>query len=108
MLEEGREVDDINELINDIVEKPKYNTENRIKIKLTDEIISKIQLYLKENEEKRARGQAKQQKRKIDIYESLITDGHDISYPRFSWPVSIGIRMEMWFHLRLKIYFGTI
>ncbi|MEG6616392.1 IS21 family transposase [Peptococcaceae bacterium 1198_IL3148] len=72
---------DVKELTDYIVEKPKYNSANRSKRKLTDEIVDKIKYYLKENEQKRARGQAKQQKKKIDIYEALMADGYDISYP---------------------------
>ncbi len=58
---------DNSELIADIVEKPKYDTSSMYKVKLTDEIISRIKFYLKQNEEKRATGRLKQQKKKIDI-----------------------------------------
>lgn len=68
------------ELIEDIVEKPKYDTSSRYKVKLTDEIISRIKFYLKQNEEKRATGRSKQQKKKIDISEALKDEGFDISY----------------------------
>ena len=64
----------------DIISVPKYNSAARIKVKLTDEIIEKIGSYLKENEEKRATGRSKQQKKKIDILEALHDDGHDIGY----------------------------
>ena len=67
-------------LIPDICSKPKYNSSSRKKIKLTDEIISKIKFYLYENSQKRATGRSKQIKAKIDIYEVLIEDGHDIGY----------------------------
>ncbi|WP_102399042.1 IS21 family transposase [Haloimpatiens massiliensis] len=73
-------VDDIRELQDSIVEKPKYNCKNRKKKKLTDEIMNKIEGYLKENEQKRHAGRHKQQKKKIDIYEALKEDGYDISY----------------------------
>lgn len=63
------------------MEKLQYNSQNRQKRKLTPEIVDKIKYYLKENEQKRARGQAKQQKKKIDIYEALEAEGYDISYP---------------------------
>ena len=56
----GSKSSDNTELIADIVEKPKYDTGSRYKIKLTDEIISRIKFYLKENEEKRATGRSKQ------------------------------------------------
>ena len=68
------------ELIDDIVTTPKYDSSNRQKYKLTEEIIKKIEYHLKENEKKRAIGQSKQQKKKIDIYEVLEEEGCDISY----------------------------
>lgn len=68
------------ELIADIVEDPRYDTSNRKKVKLTDEIIDRIKFYLRENETKRAEGKAKQQKKKIDIYEALKEEGFDIGY----------------------------
>jgi transposase len=77
----GSKEGDARELIDSIVEKPKYNSENRQKRKLTPEIIDEIKFHLKENELKRARGQAKQQKRKIDIFEAIEAKGYDISYP---------------------------
>ncbi|GAH83269.1 unnamed protein product, partial [marine sediment metagenome] len=67
----GSKGGDNSELIADIVEKPKYDTSSRYKVKLTDEIISRIGFYLKQNEEKRATGRSKQQKKKIDILEAL-------------------------------------
>jgi len=67
-------------LIPDIVSKPKYNSSFRKKVKLTDEIISKIKFYLDENKAKRATGRSKQAKAKIDIYEALVEDGHDMGY----------------------------
>jgi transposase-like protein len=64
----------------DIISPPKYNSATRTKVKLTDEIIEKIGSYLKENEEKRATGRAKQQKKKIDILEALHEGCYDIGY----------------------------
>jgi transposase len=69
------------ELIQNIVEKPAYDSSNRKKTKLTEELIERIKYYLQENEGKRAIGRAKQQKKKIDIYEALIDEGFAISYP---------------------------
>jgi transposase len=68
------------ELIADLVEDPKYDTSSRKKVKLTDEIMSRIKFYLRENDTKRAEGRAKQQKKKIDIYEALREEGFDLSY----------------------------
>ena len=64
----------------EIVSPPKYNSLARKKQKLNDEIIEKIRSFLKENEEKRATGRSKQQKKKIDILEVLKDDGFDIGY----------------------------
>ncbi len=69
------------ELIQSIVEKPAYDSSNRKKTKLTEELIERIKYYLQENEDKRAVGRTKQQKKKIDIYEALIDEGFAISYP---------------------------
>lgn len=76
----GRNVSE-EELIQSIVEKPAYDSSNRKKTKLTEELIERIKYYLQENEDKRAIGRAKQQKKKIDIYEALIDEGFAISYP---------------------------
>jgi transposase-like protein len=64
----------------DITAPPRYNSAARVKVKLTDEIIEQIHIYLKENEEKRATGRSKQQKKKIDILEALHEKGHDLGY----------------------------
>lgn len=69
------------ELIADIISAPKYDSSNRVRRKLTDEIIERIHFFLKENEIKKVTGRNKQQKKKIDIYEALIEEGYDISYP---------------------------
>ncbi|WP_197702796.1 hypothetical protein [Thermoanaerobacterium sp. RBIITD] len=44
-----------------------------------EEVINRIKFYLRENEQKRYLGQAKQQKRK-SIYNSLKEEGYDIGY----------------------------
>lgn len=69
-----------NEIIEDIVSAPKYNSNNRTKRKLTEKIIERIDFYLEENEMKKAIGRSKQQKKRIDIYECLVEEGYDISY----------------------------
>ncbi len=68
------------ELIGDICEKPTYNSSNRLKQKITPELISDVKHYLRLNDQKRLCGQRKQQLRKIDIYELLQSDGFDIGY----------------------------
>lgn len=79
LLESG-ELKDSRELIDKIVEKPKYKVPNRPKRKATDDMVNKIEEYLRENEHKRCLGQGKQQKKWIDIHEALIKAGYDISY----------------------------
>jgi transposase len=72
--------EDAEDIINLIVEKPKYDTSNRKKKKLTDEVIERIKFYLNENEKRVATGLHKQVMKKIDIYESLVEEGIDIGY----------------------------
>ncbi|SFI41371.1 Homeodomain-like domain-containing protein [Tindallia magadiensis] len=68
------------EVIHDFIAAPKYDSSNRVRKKLTDEIIDRIHFFIRENEKKKSTGRSKQQKKKIDIYECLIEEGHDISY----------------------------
>ncbi|MBC2580843.1 IS21 family transposase [Clostridium sp. DJ247] len=68
-------------IIDDITSKPKYTSSPRTKNVLTDAVIERINEFLKENERKRLSGLSKQQKKKIDMYEALIEEGYDISYP---------------------------
>lgn len=69
------------ELIQAIVEKPKYNSQNREPKKVTLEIMEAIEECLKINEWRRANGMSKQQMRKIDIHEYLVSKkDFDISY----------------------------
>lgn len=69
------------EIIEEIVSKPKYDTSNRKRRVLTDEIKDKIHKYLKENEVKRSSGRSKQQMKAVDIHEELVDQGYSISYP---------------------------
>lgn len=68
-------------LIDDITSKPKYSSSSRSKRALTDDVIERISQFLKENEQKRLTGLSKQQKKKIDMYEALIEEGFNVSYP---------------------------
>lgn len=68
------------ELIADIVEHPKYDTSKRKKVKLTEQVVARIQYYLQENEQKIKEGKRKQQRKKIDIYEALQEEGYSIGY----------------------------
>lgn len=67
-------------LIADICQKPKYDSSTRNKVKLTGQIIKRINFFLKENENKKTSGKSKQVKKKIDIYEALVSEGFDIGY----------------------------
>jgi len=60
---------------------PAYNSKNRIKRKLTGDILDIIDASLQENEIKRNTGRIKQQLKKIDIHEKIVSAGHTISYP---------------------------
>lgn len=69
------------EVLNDsIALLPKYNSANRKPRKLTEEIADKIDVYLQANEEKRKSGLRKQMLKKIDIWEELVRQNHDIGY----------------------------
>lgn len=72
--------EDIIALIEKMVEKPKYDTSNRKKIKLTDEIKNEIDKCIEKNKLKKSRRQHKQIMKKIDIYEFLVSKGYDIGY----------------------------
>jgi len=52
----------------------------RPKRKLTEEMVQKIQAHLDENEEKKKKGQRKQLKKPMDVYEALQAENFDISY----------------------------
>ncbi|MCK9402878.1 MAG: helix-turn-helix domain-containing protein [Chitinophagaceae bacterium] len=55
-----------------------YHSENRGKRKLSEEMIVIIDKCLQENEIKRLDGRTKQQVKKIDIHEQMLTAGHVI------------------------------
>ena len=54
------------ELISDIVTIPKYYTSSRIRRKLIDEIIERIHFFLKENEIKKATGEAGTKRKRLN------------------------------------------
>lgn len=68
------------ELIQSLIDSPKYTSSKRTKRVLTEEINEKIQGFLQENELKRQRGLHKQTKKMIDIHEALELEGFTISY----------------------------
>jgi hypothetical protein len=58
------------ELTADVIQTPSYDASSRKKVKLTEEILTRIQFYLQQNE----------QKKKIDIFEALQEKGFAIGY----------------------------
>lgn len=63
---------DPEELMQTIVEKPKYNSDNREPRRVTPEMIEVIEECLKINEWRRANGMSKQQMKKVDIHDYLV------------------------------------
>jgi hypothetical protein len=57
-----------------------YNSANRAKRRLTAEVLQIIDACLQENEAKRLDGRTKQQLKRIDIHEKILSAGHQISY----------------------------
>lgn len=68
------------ELTDDIIQAPIYDTSSRKKVKLTEELLARIKYYLQENENKKKTGKHKQQRKKIDIFEVLQKEGFNIGY----------------------------
>ncbi|MDC3418739.1 IS21 family transposase [Aquibacillus salsiterrae] len=68
------------ELIQTIVDAPRYRVGTRPKRVLTKEIEQRVQELVVENEEKRRTGLRKQQKKPIDIHQVLEEEGFTISY----------------------------
>ena len=63
---------------------PVYDSSNRSKRRLTAEITDIIAACLEENETKRLEGRNKQQLRKIDIHEKILSAGYSIGYTTVS------------------------
>jgi len=68
------------EIIDAMVAEPKYQVGSRRKRKVTEAIEQKIGDFLAENEERVRKGQHKQLRKPMDIYETLVEEGVDISY----------------------------
>jgi transposase-like protein len=68
------------ELIQELVEAPKYKNRVSPKRVMTKEIQQKIIQHLDENKEKQNMGLRKQQKKPVDIFEVLEKEGIEISY----------------------------
>lgn len=71
---------DPGEIIQAIVEKPKYDTSNRKPYKASREVIDLINECIRLNDEKRITGRSKQIMLKKDIYQYLIEKGYSLSY----------------------------
>jgi len=78
LLQDSSQLDD--QISKGLSTKPKYTTSNRIKIKLTEEVVNIIKICLAENKKKRNNRMTKQQMKKIDIHEYLLSLGHDVGY----------------------------
>lgn len=70
----------IGELIQELVEAPKYKARSRTKRVMTEEIEQRIVDHLHENEAKIRKGLRKQLKKPIDIFNALYSEGVEISY----------------------------
>ena len=68
------------ELIQELVEAPRYKVGERPKRVMTPEIEQKIVQHLQENKEKRGMGLRKQVKKPVDIFDALEAEGVEISY----------------------------
>jgi len=68
------------ELIENMVEKPKYNSSNRLPRVMTDEVKEIIRSFLKDNEVKRNTGKSKMCMTSQDMYEALLEKGFSLSY----------------------------
>lgn len=79
-LDKAKSRDEILTLIESLVETPKYNSSNRKKYKMNEDIRDDIDYCIKENKKRRATGMRKLQRKKIDIHEYLLGKDHDISY----------------------------
>jgi hypothetical protein len=62
-------------------QKPTYNSANRERSVVTDQVIELIGVYLNENENKKTLGKGKLCMKATDIYEELLKKGIKISYP---------------------------
>lgn len=72
---------DKSEILLAMGQKPKYNSSNRERRVVTDQVIELIGIYLNENEKKKALGKGKLCMKATDIHEELLNRGIKISYP---------------------------
>lgn len=71
---------DTSEIIQAFIEKPTYDSSNRIPSKATPELLEAIEKCLQLNRDKRLMGMQKQTMKKIDIHAYLKKQGFDVSY----------------------------
>lgn len=95
-------------LTEEIVSPPKYDSSNRSRVKLTDEIIDRTDFFLKENELKKGSGKSKQQKKNVDIHEALVEEGYDISYPTVSNYIKFKLDQEKEAYIRQEYGLGDV
>lgn len=70
----------VGEIIQTIIEKPKYDTSNRKPSKVSTAIMDLVYECLELNEEKRRTGRCKQVMLKKDTHHYIVDKGHSISY----------------------------
>lgn len=68
------------ELVEELVSRPRYDSSTRRKRRLTTEVMERVDGLLESNEKKRQAGLHKQLMKKIDIYETLQEEGFQIGY----------------------------
>lgn len=71
---------DTSEIIQAFIEKPTYDSSNRVPSKATPELLAAIEKCLQLNRDKRLLGMQKQTMKKIDIHEYVKEQGFDVSY----------------------------
>ena len=71
---------DTSEIIQAFIEKPTYDSSNRVPSKATPELLEAIEECLQLNRDKRLMGMQKQTMKKIDIHTYLTKQGFDVSY----------------------------
>lgn len=63
-----------------IIEPPKYQSRNRPKRALTEEVAARIDYYLQLNADRREQGLHKQQMKRCDIHQAVVDEGYRIGY----------------------------
>lgn len=71
---------DTSEIIQAFIEKPTYDSSNRVPSKATPELLEAVEKCLQLNRDKRLMGMQKQTMKKIDIHDYLKKQGFDVRY----------------------------